>query len=123
MKLEDVKFLMLLAADMIYNSEEEEAINKHRLYEIAMRIETDFYNKEPKMLTAKVANALTMESVENNRTIQEIRKAAGQGLLSVAVGHTPDLALLDKLGYKVQNKSWRSSHMTHHNYVISWDKV
>ena len=52
-KQEDCKTLRYIADKLSYNESEGEARIKHQLYEIAMRIETDFYSKkEPKKVPA-----------------------------------------------------------------------
>lgn len=43
--IEDAKTLRLHAAGLTYNDSQAEAVAKHRLHEIAMRIETGFYGK------------------------------------------------------------------------------
>lgn len=44
---DDAKFLKQLAASMSYHSQDPEAVRKHRLNEIAMRLETKFYVPTP----------------------------------------------------------------------------
>ena len=44
-KRQDAEFLKSVAANLTYNADKPQAIRKHRLYEIAMRIETDHYNE------------------------------------------------------------------------------
>ena len=52
-KQEDATILRYIADKLSYNGSEGEAKIKHQLYEIAMRIETDFYSKqEPKKVPA-----------------------------------------------------------------------
>ncbi len=52
-KQEDANTLRYIASELSYNESKSEAKLKHSLYEIAMRIETDFYSKkEPKKVPA-----------------------------------------------------------------------
>lgn len=52
-KQEDATTLRYIASELSYNESESEAQIKHKLYEIATRIETDFYSKkEPKKVPA-----------------------------------------------------------------------
>ena len=52
-KQQDATILRYIADKLSYNGSEGEAKIKHQLYEIAKRIETDFYSKqEPKKIPA-----------------------------------------------------------------------
>lgn len=50
---DDAKFLKNLASSMTYNDGDPEAFRKHRLYEIAMRLETKFYVPSQPVKAAK----------------------------------------------------------------------
>lgn len=56
-RMEDSKFLRYMAASLTYNDTTVEAEAKHRLYEIAMRIDTNYYypSEDKNAMKAEIA--------------------------------------------------------------------
>lgn len=53
---EDAKFLDELARHMTYNESKSEAVTKHRLFEISMRLSSRLYERQEKdQQTGKIA--------------------------------------------------------------------